>query len=103
MDMLRKTAILLLLSGLARATHPQQLRPPQAPDHSDVTESLQLPPAEVPTAITPTTDEREGLIHLDVAARDKEGKSFGNLAVTDLTLLQDGAATKILSFHGSNA
>src|ERR1700691_5598282 len=101
--MLRKIAFLLLLSGSTRAASPQQPGPPVTVDQSGAIESLQLPPTEPQTAVTPTSDEREGLIHLDVAARDQQGRAFGDLKATDLTLLQDGTATRILSFHRSNS
>jgi hypothetical protein len=103
MDTLRKIAILLLLSGLAPTALPRQLGAPQAVDHSGAAQSLQLPPAESPTEMTPTSDEREGLIHLDVAARDEKGRPLGNSTGTDLTLLQDGTAIKILSIHRLNS
>ena len=103
MNILQKMAILLLLSGSALAASPQQPGPPQSVDRSGAIESLQLPRTEPPTTITPTSDEREGLIHLDVAARDEEGRSLGTLSVRDLTLLQDGTATRILSFRRSNS
>jgi hypothetical protein len=101
--MLRKIAFLLLLSGSARAASPQQPGPPVTVDQSGAIESLQLPPTEPQSAVTATSDEREGLIHLDVAARDQQGRAFGDLKATDLTLLQDGTATRILSFHRSNS
>jgi len=103
MDRLREFAIFLLLTGSAAAACPQQPEAPQAADRSGATQSLQLPSAELPTKITPTSDEREGLIHLDVAARDENGKAIGDLSGTDLSLLQDGTATNILSFHRSNS
>jgi VWFA-related protein len=46
---------------------------------------------------------REGLIHLDVAATDREGKPFSELAAKDFTLLDNGLPQKILSFAASNA
>ncbi|HEX4321721.1 MAG TPA: hypothetical protein VHZ52_12495 [Acidobacteriaceae bacterium] len=99
--MLRKLTILLVLSGLAPAILPQQpyvvsTKPQEA------SQSL-TPPSEPVTVTTPTSDEREGLIHLDVAARDQTGSPFGDLSAKDLTLQQDGTATKVLSFHRSNS
>ncbi len=44
----------------------------------------------------------EGLIHLDVAATDSEGKSFSGLAAKDFTLLDNGVPQKIVSFAASN-
>jgi VWFA-related protein len=49
-----------------------------------------------------TTAPPEGLIHLDVAATDREGKPFSGLAAKDFTLVDDGAAQKIVSFAPSN-
>jgi hypothetical protein len=100
--MMLKIAYVLLLSGSIRAACPQQPSPPQTSDQSGVAQVLQLPPAEPQATITATSDEREGLIHLDVAGRDKQGTSFEKLKSADLTLLQDGTATRILSLHRSN-
>jgi hypothetical protein len=44
----------------------------------------------------------EGLIHLDVAARDREGRPFSGLAAKDFTLMDDGVAQKIVSFEMSH-
>jgi VWFA-related protein len=44
----------------------------------------------------------EGLIHLDVAATDREGKPFSGLAAKDFTLMDDRVAQKIVSFAPSN-
>lgn len=53
--------------------------------------------------VPPTSDEREGLIHIDVAAERQQGSPFGDdLTAADLTLLQDGTVTKIVSFERSN-
>jgi hypothetical protein len=103
MELLRKIAILLVLSGWVPSASPQEAGMPRAVGHSGGTESLELPPTEAPIKITPTKDQREGLIHLDVSARDENGRSFGISTGTDIALLQDGAATKILSFHRSNS
>ncbi len=43
-----------------------------------------------------------GLIHLDVAATDREGKPFSGLAAKDFTLMDNGAPQKIVSFAASN-
>jgi VWFA-related protein len=45
---------------------------------------------------------REGLIHLDVAVTDREGKPFSRLAAKDFTLLDNGLPQKIASFAASN-
>jgi VWFA-related protein len=45
---------------------------------------------------------REGLIHLDVAVTDREGKPFSRLAAKDFTLLDNGVPQKIASFAASN-
>ena len=44
----------------------------------------------------------EGLIHLDVAATDREGKPFSRLAAKDFTLMDNGVPQKIVSFAASN-
>ncbi len=44
----------------------------------------------------------EGLIHLDVAATDREGKPFAGLAAKDFTLMDNGVPQKIVSFAASN-
>ncbi len=44
----------------------------------------------------------EGLLHLDVAATDREGKPSPGLAVTDFTLMDNGVPQKIISFAASN-
>jgi len=51
----------------------------------------------------PATAPPEGLIHLDVAATDPEGKPSSGLAAKDFTLLDDGVPQKIVSFAASNA
>src|SRR3984885_10640142 len=43
----------------------------------------------------------EGLIHLDVAATDHEGKPFSGLAAKDFTLMDNGAPQKMISFAAS--
>jgi VWFA-related protein len=44
----------------------------------------------------------EGIIHLDVAATDREGKPFSGLAAKDFTLTDNGVPQKIVSFAASN-
>ena len=44
----------------------------------------------------------EGIIHLDVAATDREGKPFSGLAAKDFTLMDNGVPQKIVSFAASN-
>jgi VWFA-related protein len=44
----------------------------------------------------------EGLIHLDVAATDREGKPVSGLGAKDFTLLDNGVEQKIVSFAASN-
>ncbi len=45
---------------------------------------------------------REGIIHLDVAATDREGKPFSGLAAKDFTLTDHGAPQTIVSFAASD-
>ena len=44
----------------------------------------------------------EGLIHLDVAAIDREGKPFSGLGAKDFTLIDNGLPQKIVSFEAAN-
>jgi VWFA-related protein len=44
----------------------------------------------------------QGLIHLDIAATDREGKPVSGLAAKDFTLLDNGVPQKIVSFTESN-
>ncbi len=44
----------------------------------------------------------QGLIHLDVAATDREGKPVSGLGVKDFTLLDSGVPQKIVSFASSS-
>ena len=101
---------LIVVSGSAQSTvaatpssRPTVLGEPQTVDQSGSSETLQLPASESSIQVTRTSDERDGLIHLDVASRDETGKAYRDLTGTNLTLLQDGAATKILSFHPSSS
>jgi VWFA-related protein len=45
----------------------------------------------------------EGLIHLDVAATDGEGKPFSGLTAKDFTLMDNGVPQNIVTFAASNA
>jgi len=47
--------------------------------------------------MTPTSDLREGLIHLDVSVADRTGKASGGLTPSDFTLLDNGEPAR--SFH----
>ncbi len=44
----------------------------------------------------------EGIIHLDVAATDRDGKPFSGLAAKDFTLTDNGVPQKVVSFAASN-
>src|SRR3984957_1921211 len=44
----------------------------------------------------------EGIIHLDVAATDREGRPFSGLAAKDFTLTDNGVPQKIVSLAASN-
>lgn len=52
--------------------------------------------------MTPTSDVREGLIHLDVSIADRTGKAIGGLTPSDFTLLDNGEPATILSLHPSD-
>jgi hypothetical protein len=52
-------------------------------------------------AFRPQSGPPEGLIHLDVAATDREGKPFSELA-RDFTLLDNGVPQKMVSCAASN-
>jgi VWFA-related protein len=70
----------------------------------------QLETSQVPVQATVSSERvkmqanvpPEGLIHLDVAATDREGKPFSGLAAKDFTLLDNGVPRKIVSFAASN-
>lgn len=51
---------------------------------------------------TPTSDVREGLIHLDVSIADRTGKAVGGLTPSDFTLLDNGEPVPIISLHSSD-
>lgn len=53
--------------------------------------------------ITPTTIEREGLIHLDVTVTDHAGGPVTGLTADNLTLFADALPQKIRSFRASSA
>jgi VWFA-related protein len=53
------------------------------------------------SAITATSSEREGLIHLDVTVRDQAAEPVSGLSAKGFTLLDNGAATKMMSFRAS--
>jgi VWFA-related protein len=59
-------------------------------------------PADFKSALTPTSNEREGLIHLDVSVKDRNGDARTGLSEKEFTLLDDGAPAKILSFRAAN-
>ena len=65
----------------------------QTPVQAVVSSEAPVMPANAPPA---------GLIHLDVAATDREGKPFSGLAAKDFTLLDNGVPQKIVSFAASN-
>jgi VWFA-related protein len=44
----------------------------------------------------------EGIIHVDLAATDREGKPFSGLVAKDFTLTDNGMPQKIISFAASN-
>ena len=65
----------------------------QFPVQAVVSSAVSVVPANAPPA---------GLLHLDVAATDREGKPFSGLAAKDFALLDNGVAQKIVSFAASN-
>jgi VWFA-related protein len=70
-----------------------QIEPSQPPVQAVVTSEPSIMRADKP---------REGLIHLDVAATDREGKPFSGLTAKDFMLLDNGVPQKIISFAASN-
>src|SRR5271168_4127816 len=70
-----------------------QIEPSQPPVQAVVTSEPSVMRADKPP---------EGLIHLDVAATDREGKPFSGLTAKDFTLLDNGVPQKIISFAASN-
>ena len=75
---LSKIAASLLLTGAAATTCAQQAGAPLTVDHADPGRTLLQLNDEEPTTPTPTSEGREGLIHLDVAARDQQGVALGD-------------------------
>jgi VWFA-related protein len=65
---------------------------------------LTIPPllTQPDVAMTPTSMQREGLIHLDVAVTDTSGKSVTGLTPNDFTLLDNGLPSRILSLREAN-
>ena len=49
----------------------------------------------------PTSDYREGLIHLDVSIAESTGKAIGDLNFSDLTLLDNGKPARLLTLRPS--
>jgi VWFA-related protein len=70
----------------------------------------QLETSQVPVQATVSSEpvkmqaiaHPEGIIHLDVAATDREGKPFSGLAAKDFTLTDNGVPQNIVSFAASN-
>lgn len=51
----------------------------------------------------PTSDYREGLIHLDVNIADRTGRALGDVNFSDLTLLDNGKPARLLTLRPSYA
>ena len=47
----------------------------------------------------PSTPLEEGIIQLDVTVTDKSGRSVTGLGASDFTLMDNGHATRLVSFH----
>jgi VWFA-related protein len=70
----------------------------------------QFETSQVPVQATVSSDpvkmqangHPDGIIHLDVAATDREGNPFSGLAAKDFTLTDNGVPQKIVSFAASN-
>jgi VWFA-related protein len=65
----------------------------QSPAQAVVSPEASMMPPNAPPA---------GLIHLDVAATDREGKPFSGLTAKDFALLDNGLPQKIVSFAAPN-
>jgi VWFA-related protein len=67
---------------------------------------LSQPPVQAVVSSEPSImradKQPQGLIHLDVAATDREGKPVSGIAAKDFTLLDNGVPQKIVSFAASN-
>jgi VWFA-related protein len=76
----------------------------RAPRADGQAETSQFPVQAVVSSEAPVmlSNAPRGLIHLDVAATDREGKPFSGLAAKDFTLLDNGVPQKIVSFATSN-
>jgi len=75
----------------------QTVPPATSPAQSEAAPAPQVPALTQTPASTP--DVEEGLIKFDVVVTDRLGKLVPGLKSTDLTLLDNGQPTKILSFH----
>jgi VWFA-related protein len=88
------TGFLLCLLAVARVPCADgQFETSQVPVDSTVSSEPVKMQANVPP---------EGLIHLDVAATDRNSKPFSGLAAKDFTLMDNGVPQKIVSFAASN-
>ncbi len=81
----------LAFVGVHRAD--SQIEPSQPPVQAVVPAEPSIMRADKPP---------EGLIHLDVAAADGEGKPVSGLAAKDFRLLDNGVPQKVVSFAASN-
>jgi VWFA-related protein len=59
-------------------------------------------PSDFVSAMTPTSNERDGLVHLDVSVNDRNGDSTTGLLAKDFTLFDEGAPATILSLREAN-
>jgi hypothetical protein len=71
-------------------------------DAQAATSQFPLQAVASPETSVMAANAREGLINLDVAATDREGRPFSGLTAKDFTLLDNGVPQKIVSFTASN-
>ena len=78
------------------------IRVPGADGQAETSQSQVQAVASSEASMTPANAAPAGLIHLDVAATDREGNPFSGLAAKDFTLLDTGVPQKIVSFAASH-
>ena len=86
--------VVLWALGLAASLHAQTVSPAQ----SEAASTPQMISA-LDQSSEHTPDAGEGLVKIDVVVTDKSGKPVPSLGPTDLTLVDSGQPSKILSFH----
>jgi VWFA-related protein len=77
------------------------IRVPRADGQAETSQSPVQAVVSSEASVMPANAPPAGLIHLDVAATDREGKPFSGLVTRDFTLMDNGEPQKIVSFAAS--